>query len=145
MFLQAIMTQVLTDMSSIAQTLPNVAQALDQDLAFDAPTCGTGKTSTCTPSGIATTIASFCSRFVADGKSLEAGSQLSGDSYNFAEGFVLVATFTVRANGITLTRETCIETLSFLQGRCVVQPGPQCAPGQVSTTDGNVVASISFS
>jgi hypothetical protein len=128
-----------------------VLQTLDTDAtinelpAWSEPACDVSQKAECTPAGIATTIESFCNRFVADGKTLGAGSQLSGDAYNYSERYTMTATFTVRTAGIDLTREACIEAMRFVQEGCVVRTGAQCASGQAETKDRNIVASISFS
>jgi hypothetical protein len=113
---------------------------------MSAPTCNISRSAPCTTSGIESTIDSLCDRFIGDEKTLDAGSQLVGDTYNVGEHYGLSAMFTVRATGITLTRATCLETLKFVQEECVIiRPGDQCASGQAVSTDGNFVVSITFS
>jgi hypothetical protein len=125
------------------QTL-DTADTINDLPAWNEPACDVGQKAVCTPAGISSTIESFCNRFVADGKTLDAGSQLSGDASNYAERYTMMATFTVRTTRIELTRDSCIETMRFVQEGCVVRTGAQCASGQVETKDQNIVASISF-
>jgi hypothetical protein len=134
---------VLSNLPSVTQTLPE-AEVSNSTPALPTPTCNVVQKTMCTASGVDSTIDNFCNRFVGDAKTLDAGSQLVGESYNFGEGYGLVGTFTVLATGITLTREACAETLKLIQEGCV-RNGAQCASGQVTTTDGNIIASIAFS